>query len=283
MTPLIALVLCAAIGAGVLYWLIFLTEGAYLGPRVVAYLYDRGATSYDGVKAFDPVDDAWDLARPLLRALNGARTAYILDVATGTGRLPLALLRCLDFEGSIVGLDLSLRMLEEARRKTAGHEKQVTLVWKDGVVLPFADNTFDAVSCLEAFEFMAQPREALRETARVLRPGGTLLATNRIGLDTLLMPGRSFSTRELKELLASLSFSTVEIKRWQTYYDLVWAKKEGRLVPGRTGGELGTVLRCPECSEASLSFASAAFVCRRCHRRYRVERGIIMLEQSDGN
>jgi ubiquinone/menaquinone biosynthesis C-methylase UbiE len=282
MTVLVMAVLCAVIGAGVLYWLVFTTEGAYLGPRAVTYLYDKGASSYDRVKAFDPVDDAWDLARPLLSTLKSARNPLVLDVATGTGRLPLALLRCLDFEGSIVGLDLSLRMLEEARRKTAGQEGRVTLVWKDGLVLPFSDETFDAVCCVEALEFMARPREALRQMVRVLRPGGTLLATNRVGLDALLMPGRSFSTQQLKGLLASLSLTEVEIKRWQTYYDLVWAKKEGDLVPGKTAGELRAALRCPQCCEAPLAFAPAAVTCRGCGERYPIERGVIMLERFNG-
>jgi ubiquinone/menaquinone biosynthesis C-methylase UbiE len=282
MTALVTAILCAVIGAGVLYWLVVTTEGAYLGPRAVTYLYDKGASSYDRVKAFDPVDDAWDLARPLLSKLKSARNPLVLDVATGTGRLPLALLRCLDFEGSIVGLDLSLRMLEEARRKTAGQEGRVTLVWKDGLVLPFSDETFDAVCCVEALEFMARPREALREMVRVLRPGGTLLATNRVGLDALLMPGRSFSAQQLKGLLASLSLTAVEIKRWQTYYDLVWAKKEGDLVRGKTAGELGAALRCPQCCEAALAFEPAAVTCRRCRERYPIERGVIMLERFNG-
>jgi ubiquinone/menaquinone biosynthesis C-methylase UbiE len=282
MTGLILLLLSLAIGVGLFYWLVISTEGAYLGPRVVAFLYDRGASTYDRVKEFDSVEDAWDLAVPLQRALKGVRKPFVLDVATGTGRLPLALLRCLDFDGHIVGLDISLRMLQEARRKTAGHDDRVTLLWKDALALPFADTRFDAVSCVEALEFMADPRQGLGEMARVLRPGGTLLVTNRVGLDAFLMPGRSFSDAELRELLASLCFASVETKRWQTYYDLIWAKKEGSLLPEGRSEELRDILCCPRCSEPSLVLASARLSCQRCGLWYPVEKGIICLERSFG-
>jgi ubiquinone/menaquinone biosynthesis C-methylase UbiE len=273
------LLLFLVLMAGFFYWLLVTTEGAYLGPRAVAFLYDRGAGTYDRVKQFDAVDDAWDLALPLKRALEGVRRPLILDVGTGTGRVPLALLRDLYFEGRIVGLDLSLKMLREARRKTAGHEDQVMLLWKDALALPFPDNSFDAVSCVEALEFMANPRVLVEEMARVLRPGGTLLATNRIGLDALLMPGRAFSAGNLRRLVSSVGFTSVEIKTWQTYYDLVWARKAGQLSPREGKGSFSDVLCCPHCSEAPLRAAPSGFRCDRCSLGYPVDKGIICLER----
>ncbi|NIN69750.1 MAG: methyltransferase domain-containing protein [Anaerolineae bacterium] len=279
MTVVGLLLLFLVLMAGFFYWLLVTTEGAYLGPRAVAFLYDRGAGSYDSVKAFDAVDDAWDLAQPLKRALDGVGRPLILDVGTGTGRLPLALLRDLDFEGCMVGLDLSLKMLKEARRKTAGREDQVMLVWKDALALPFLDNSFDAVSCVEALEFMANPRAVVEEMARVLRPGGTLLATNRIGLDALLMPGRTFSHGQLRRLVSSLGFTSVEIKTWQTYYDLVWARKGGQLSPREGQPSFEEVLCCPRCWELPLRAEPAGLSCDRCSIRYPVDKGIIYLER----
>jgi ubiquinone/menaquinone biosynthesis C-methylase UbiE len=280
MIGLLLVLLVLAIGAGFFYWLVVSTEGAYLGPRAVAFLYDRGAGTYDRVKEFDAVDDALDLVVPLQLALKGVKRPLILDVATGTGRLPLALLRHLGFEGHIVGLDISLRMLQEARRKTSGHEDRVTLVWKDALTLPFPDATFHAVSCVEGLEFIGDPRLSLKEMARVLKPGGTLLATNRVGFDAFLMPGRAFSERQFREILASLGFTSVEIKRWQTYYDLVWARKEGSLPSKEGGQELEDVLRCPSCLEGSLVLASAALSCMCCCAVYPIKKGIVCLERS---
>jgi ubiquinone/menaquinone biosynthesis C-methylase UbiE len=279
MTGLILLLVLVVIGAGFFYWSVVLTEGVYLGPRVVALLYDRGAGTYDRVKEFDAVDDAWDLAMPLQRAMRGVKGPLVLDVATGTGRLPLAMLRRLDFDGHVVGLDISLKMLQEARRKTAGHDDRVILLWKDALTLPFRDATFDAVACVEALEFMPEPHLGLKEMARVLRPGGTLLLTNRIGFDAFLMPGRTFSGGQLGDLLAPLSLTSVEIKTWQTYYDLVWAKKEGDLSVQERSGEPRDILCCPQCLEPSLVSAPVGLSCQHCELSYAMEEGIIYLER----
>jgi ubiquinone/menaquinone biosynthesis C-methylase UbiE len=275
--------LAVVIVAGLGYWLIVLTEGAYLGPRAVAFLYDWGAPSYDRVKDFDAVDDAWALAVPLVRELRGTRRPLVLDVATGTGRLPLALLRNLEFEGSIVGLDSSFRMLGEASRKAARCQDRAIWLWKDALDLPFDEGTFDAVCCLEALEFMADATQAVKEMARVLRPGGTMLISNRIGMDVLLMPGRVFSKERLQTLLADLSFDEVSVRRWQTYYDLVWARKEGVLSPRDRRWTLAEVVRCPSCAKPALSMQSARCACQSCGVTHGVERGIVRLEVPVGS
>ncbi|MDY7040795.1 MAG: class I SAM-dependent methyltransferase, partial [Chloroflexota bacterium] len=110
----------------VLYWTVIITEGAYLGPRVVTWLYDLSAGRYDVTKRFDTGDDDYFLALPLLRALSGHRVPLVLDVATGTGRLPLALLRRREFQGQVVGLDRARRMLNLAQRKTRHHGPRVS-------------------------------------------------------------------------------------------------------------------------------------------------------------
>jgi ubiquinone/menaquinone biosynthesis C-methylase UbiE len=191
-------------------------------------------------------------------------------------------LRDLYFEGRIVGLDLSLKMLREARRKTAGHEDQVMLLWKDALTLPFPDHSFEAVCCVEALEFISDPRSGLAEMARVLKPGGPLLAANRIGFDALLMPGRTFSEGELRELLDPLGFTSVEIKTWQTYYDLVWARKAGQLSTSEGNPSFEDVLCCPQCCETPLRAAPSGFRCDRCSLAYPVDKGIICLERPVG-
>jgi ubiquinone/menaquinone biosynthesis C-methylase UbiE len=280
MITIVLVLLSLAAGIGVVYWLLILTEGAYLGPGVVAFLYDRGATTYDGVKKFDAVDDARFLALPLVRRLRGIERPLVLDVATGTGRLPLALLRNLEFEGTIVGLDISKGMLEEARRKAARYRDRVYWLWKDASDLPFADDCFDAVTCLEALEFVPEPGGALREMARVLRPGGTLLVTNRIGFDALVMPGRAFRKEDLRARLADLGLLSVEIERWQTYYDLVWARKEGSLPAGEPPRTMEEMLCCPGCGERSLSSESRRLVCENCGFSCQVKGDIIYAQDA---
>ena len=149
----------------------------------------------------------------------------ILDVATGTGRLPLALLRRPDFEGRVVGLDLARRMLAQAAPKLTPHQSRCLLVHQDAARLPFAADTFDAVTCLETLEFLARPQAVLLEMARVLRPGGLLLTTNRINWEARLMPGKAFSREELTGMLRACGLDGIRFQRWQVYYDLVWAVK----------------------------------------------------------
>jgi ubiquinone/menaquinone biosynthesis C-methylase UbiE len=274
------LVLLALAGAaGVCYWLVVVTEGAYLGSGAVAFLYDRGAASYDEIKRFDDVDDARALGLPLARGLRGTRRPLVLDVATGTGRVALTLLRSLEFEGSIVGLDLSKGMLQEAKRKAAQHQERVIWLWKDALDLPFVDDGFDAVCCVEALEFMAEPTRVLKEMTRVLRPGGLLLASNRRGLDALLMPRRAFSKDRLRAILAELSMTSVDIEQWQTYYDLVWARKEGAAGPRERMAAVGEVLRCPQCREQSLLWQSARIVCQGCGSCYPIQKGVVCMNR----
>jgi SAM-dependent methyltransferase len=217
-----------------IYWLLILSEGVYLGKKAVIALYDWGAAKYDQVKQVQSHDDALYLARPLLAALKGVQSPLVLDVATGTGRLPLSLLRQWDFQGRIMGLDLSRRMLAIARRKTYSQRHRVALIREDAMALPFPDSIFHAVTCIEALEFLPRPWGALAEMVRVLRPGGQLVITNRVGWDTLFLPGRAYRPEVLERKLHALGLTSVRSRRWQVHYDLIEAQKPLADCPGVT-------------------------------------------------
>ena len=257
----------ALLVAGLLYWQLIIAEGTYLGPRVVTFLYDLIAPTYEEVKQFDLAYEQWFLGLPLARALETVPAPLVLDVGTGTGRLPRALLFQPAFQGQVIGLDLSRRMLAEAARRLRLYGRQVVLIWQDAQTLPFPDETFDGVTCLEVLEFTPRPRAVLRELVRVLRPGGVLLISNRIGRDAALLPGRAFPRPVLEEVLASLPLEDVQIRPWQEDYDLVWALKQGK--PGGGGVRpLVEILRCPVCRGAPLLEEKEAYICERCGRRY---------------
>lgn len=214
-----------------IWWLIIETEGAYLGRRVVIALYDIYARRYDRVKAFDERADLLLLSQPLLQRLHPQSDPLILDVATGTGRLPLIMATNARFEGHVIGIDLSGRMLEVAARKVAeGHYAAfITLALHDAMQLPFPDLTFDTVTCLEALEFLPNPEYALRDMVRVLRSGGMLLTTIRI--DTRWMPGKVHKESEMLKLLESMGMAEIEVEEWQSDYSKVWARKSGQSQP----------------------------------------------------
>ena len=209
------------------YWHLVLAEGAYLGPRAVRLLYDWTARGYDRLKGFDAATEAYFLGRPLAAALRSWERPRVLDVATGTGRLPRTLLAQPNFRGWVCGLDLSARMLRIAQQHLARRAGQAGLLQAAASPLPFAAEQFEAVCCLEAMEFFADAGAALDDMVRVLRPGGWLLITNRVGWEARLLPGRTWSRRELISLLRERPLTDISVRPWQVYYDLVWARKRG--------------------------------------------------------
>jgi len=102
------------------------------------------------------------------RLAAAARPQRILDLATGSGDLAIALQKACP-SSLVVGADFCLPMLEVARRKNVPD-----LVLADALALPFAEGTFDAVTVAFGLRNMASWEMALREMARVLRPGGLL-------------------------------------------------------------------------------------------------------------
>jgi SAM-dependent methyltransferase len=251
-----------------IYWQLVIAEGAYLGSRIVTLLYDWSAHVYERIKQYDAGDEQWFLGLPLGRALELIPAPLVLDVATGTGRLPRALLRQPAFDGRVIGLDLSRRMLRQAVRLTAQFADRLTYLWQDAARLPFDDDTFDAVTCLEALEFVPDPRAVLAELVRVLRPGGVLLVTNRIGRDARLLPGRAFPRDQFEQVLRGLPLEEAKVRSWQVDYDLAWAVKAGE---PRGGGvrPLLEIMRCPAC-EGRLVHHAGAFRCMGCPRTYPV-------------
>jgi len=215
-------IVVAVVVAVLWYWQIIIAEGAYLGQGVVTLLYDRYAHKYNRIKEFNPEEEMQFLGLPLLYTLDTDFDGIILDVATGTGRLPLAMTSLPHFRGRVVGADHSRRMLAQAHRDLP----QTPLVVADALRLPFATGSVGAVTCLEALEFFPDPAAGLREMTRVLKPSGTLLTTNRIGWETKFMPGKTFSANELTLLLRNLGFKNIVIVPWLHIYNQVWATKK---------------------------------------------------------
>lgn len=99
----------------------------------------------------------------------------VLDLATGTGDLALAVL---DVEPSarVIGVDFTLPMMRIGQAKLNGRpSQQIHFTGGDALQLPFDDNTFDA--CLSAFMMrnVTDVAQAFREQRRVVRPGARVV------------------------------------------------------------------------------------------------------------
>lgn len=216
----------------ILYWQLIVTEGAYLGAPIVALLYDLTAERYNKIKDFDEYSEQFTLGTPLANRLSGQPQATVLDVATGTGRIPLRLLKQPGYKGRVIGVDRAAKMLVVAKRDTAGRRERVMLIQADAMALPFAANSLPVVTCLEALEFLPNPEKGLKELIRVLRPAsavypdeGWLMTTRRIGWEAKLMPGKTWSREQLEAVFNRFSLRYIDIQVWQDIYDLVWAQK----------------------------------------------------------
>jgi ubiquinone/menaquinone biosynthesis C-methylase UbiE len=226
---------------------IYFYEGVHLGPRVQAWLYDGWARKYDAGKHESQLRDAEMLARPLLDLLKDVPEPFVLDFASGTGRLSYALLSQPEFKGHIIALDLSLGMLEQAAAKLHGLGRdpyQVELLRHQTLPLPFPDAAFDVVCALEVLELFPNMEKPLAEFSRVLRPGGHFLTSR--GTEESGRKAKVKSKMAFGSLLEKNGFVDFEISPWWKLFDRVIAKKEGTSEPvgART---LSAVLRCPRC------------------------------------
>lgn len=135
-------------------------------PQAIASMFARIAPRYDALNhilSFN-TDRRW--RRRAVTELGGT-PRRVLDLATGTGDLGLALRRA---GKSVVGADFCLDMLARARQK-GGSE----LVAADALCLPFPDGAFDAVTIAFGVRNFADLPRGLAEIRRVLVAGGTLL------------------------------------------------------------------------------------------------------------
>lgn len=138
-------------------------------------MFDHIAPAYDTMNRLMSfgIDRLW--RRELVSVLAKARPANILDIATGTGDLAILLARKLRPE-SVTGIDLSEEMVEIGRRKVLAAELHdtVTLETGDSLNLPYADESFDAVTVAYGVRNFEDLLRGYREMHRVLRPGGIL-------------------------------------------------------------------------------------------------------------
>jgi demethylmenaquinone methyltransferase/2-methoxy-6-polyprenyl-1,4-benzoquinol methylase len=137
-------------------------------PHEVAEMFDGVAERYDLTNTILSLgrDRGW--RRATRRALAPRAGDRVLDVGAGTGVSTAGLARSGAYA---VGSDLSLGMLRSGRRA----RPDVPLLAGDALALPFADGAFDAVTISFALRNVVDSGAALRELARVTRPGGRLV------------------------------------------------------------------------------------------------------------
>jgi demethylmenaquinone methyltransferase/2-methoxy-6-polyprenyl-1,4-benzoquinol methylase len=113
--------------------------------------------------------------RRLVTLAAPARGSVMLDLCCGTGDVAL---RLAAQGAAVVGLDFSEPMLSVGRQRAAKagvDHRRLVLVQGDALRIPFADETFDAVTISYGLRNLASTEEGLREMWRVAKPGGRLV------------------------------------------------------------------------------------------------------------
>jgi len=174
--------------------------------RYVADLFSRISRRYDLMNTLMTfgMDRRWrkTAARQAVEGLEGP----VLDVATGTGDLALALGRVVGVT-KVVGMDLLNPMVSRAISKVARAPQPapVTFMVGDALSLPFPDDSFACVTSAFSLRNLPDLQAALREMVRVTRPGGRVLSLETMPVDKgMSRPLVRFHFRRIVPLLGAL-------------------------------------------------------------------------------
>ncbi len=148
--------------------------GSTMGKKdEVEQMFDNISHRYDFLNRLLSVgiDVSW--RKKVVKMVTKTEPKTILDVATGTGDLAIALAKK-NPQAKITGFDLSNGMLEHGRLKVAEKNlsDQIEMIQGDAENMPFEDNTFDAITVAFGVRNFETLEKGLKEIHRVLKPGG---------------------------------------------------------------------------------------------------------------
>ncbi|MGB3149072.1 MAG: bifunctional demethylmenaquinone methyltransferase/2-methoxy-6-polyprenyl-1,4-benzoquinol methylase UbiE [Maribacter sp.] len=171
----------------------------------VTQMFDTISKDYDGLNRVISfgIDVKW--RKRVVAILKKERPKTILDIATGTGDLAIALTKT-EAE-KIVGLDISPGMLAVGKEKVQQKklESTIEMVVGDSEKLSFKDNSFDAVTVSFGVRNFETLETGLTEILRVLKPKGTLVVLETsVPTKTPFKQGYHFYTRNVLPVIGKI-------------------------------------------------------------------------------
>lgn len=188
--------------------------------RFVRQIFDASAADYERVEKLMSLGTGCWYRRRALRRHGLPCGQRVLDVAIGTGLVAREILRLAQDGVFLVGLDPSVGMLAQARRRGP-----VAVVAGFGENMPFPDGSFDCLTMGYALRHLPDLLLAFREFHRVLRPGGKLLILEitppRQGLKKAVLKAYIRSLTASAALLVTRHRTTAEL--WRYFWDTMEA------------------------------------------------------------
>ncbi|MAQ42987.1 MAG: bifunctional demethylmenaquinone methyltransferase/2-methoxy-6-polyprenyl-1,4-benzoquinol methylase UbiE [Candidatus Marinimicrobia bacterium] len=157
----------------------------------VKYIFNDISTTYDFLNHFLSlgIDIIW--RKKFIKSLGFSKDDKVLDVATGTGDVAFAIKK--KYKSEIIGLDLSINMLDIAKKKSKKmNAEDIVFMEGDAENLPFDDNAFNKLVISYGLRNLGDCKKGLEEFYRVLKPN------SKIGILEFLHPKSTIISKLFK-------------------------------------------------------------------------------------
>ncbi len=156
--------------------------------REVAVAYNKAAPLYDYMNRVYFFRRDKRFRSMLAERLNLKPSDAVLDLCCGTGLDFPFLLQKIKNQGTLLGVDLSSKMLQQAKKKSGS--ERISLARSDATHLPFRDEAFDAIFVSFCLKITPAHEKVIEEAARVLKPFGKIgILGNHKPSGALRLPG----------------------------------------------------------------------------------------------
>jgi demethylmenaquinone methyltransferase/2-methoxy-6-polyprenyl-1,4-benzoquinol methylase len=144
-------------------------------PEIIRSMFSKVATNYDKANSVLSVGIHHLWRKKVVQLSKAMMGQKVLDCATGTGDLAIAFKKAVGPTGVVIGTDFCAEMLDFAPAKAKAENLEIQFELADVTKLQYPDDKFDIVSISFGIRNVNDPVQALKEMARVTKPGGRVM------------------------------------------------------------------------------------------------------------